>query len=241
MTGTQFSQLIRKWTSTNSATLTDADLVVFANAVKDDLAELIVANVDEGYFNATDTRDLEAGVRNYTYPSDWLKSMRYISAKLDGVKTTTLDEVDFGFIAKHQMPLEESYIVDMFSNRRPAFYFSGNELNILSGSAIIAVTGGLTIVSEIYPEDLTTTHLSGSTDLSVASATTTCRLPRSAHMPWATLVSIAYKSSKDKPLPLTDNEKKVAVDLEEMYKKLRGRNAVREVTASVPYDDGQDY
>lgn len=241
MTGTQFAALIRSWTSTNSSTLTDANLVILANAEKDNLAELIVANVDEGYFNAEDTRDLEAGVRNYTVPADWLKSLRHIEAKLDGSKFQVLDEIDYGYIQKNLMPLVESNIVAQFSGRRPAFFFNSNELYLLSGDAITDVTDGLRIVSEIYPEDISTSNLSSGTDLSVASSTLSVRLPRSTHMTWAKMVSIAYKSSKDKPLPLTDAEKKLAIDLEDMYKKLRGRNAVREIIASVPYDDGQDY
>jgi len=243
MTGTNFASLIRTIdTKTNNATLPDADLVLLMNAAKDNLAELIVANVDEGYFLAEDVRDLEAGVRNYTYPTDWLKSTRYVSAKLDGTNWKLLDEIDYGYINDRQLALrEETLIQKEFSTKKPRYYFHGTELVILSGSAIEDVTGGLKLVSEVYPEDFTEANLSSDTDLSIPSSNTSVRLPRSAHNALRKMVSIAYKSGKEKPLPLTESERKLEIDLTDLYEKLRGRNAVRDNIANVPYDDGQDY
>ena len=50
MKGTTFASYIREKTKTNSNTLTDAKLLIFANTVKDDIAEAIVTEVDEDYF-----------------------------------------------------------------------------------------------------------------------------------------------------------------------------------------------
>jgi hypothetical protein len=242
MTGTNFAAYIRNNTRTNSTTLTDTEIVLLANVEKDNLAELIVGNVDEGYFNMTDTRDLEANVRNYTYPADMLKSIRYVAAKLDGTNWSYLTETDFGYIAGRKLPLlENSWIRDEFSNKYPQYLLSNQELWLMTGDDIIAVDEGLKLVSEVYPEDITTADLSGVVDLAVASSNTAVRLPRQAHKIWAHMVSISYKTSKDKPLPLTDAEKKLAIDLSDLYSKLRGRNAVRVTQGSVPYDDGQDY
>lgn len=243
MTGTQFTNLIRDhYTKTDSTTLTDAELLVLANVEQAALAEEIAANVDEGYFLMTDTRNLEAGVRNYTYPLDWLKSARYVSAKLDGTNPVYLRELDFGYIEGRSLPLlDNTQIKNEFSTKEPHYLFKGTELYILSGDDIEAVTDGLELVAEVYPEDLVTGDLSSSDDLSIPSSTTTVRLPRAAYNVLAKRVSIAWKSSKDKPLPLTESEKLLAVDQDKLYEKLRGRNAVRVITGKVPYNDGQDY
>lgn len=242
MTGTNFAAYIRNITKTNSTTLPDSEIVLLANVEKDNIAELIVSNVDEGYFNMTDTRDLEVSVRNYTYPSDMLKSIRYVAAKLDGTNWSYLREVDFGYIEARGLPLlENTHIKEEFAGTEPRYLYSNQELVILSGDDIIAVDEGLKLVSEVYPEDIASGDLAAATDLSIASTTTTVRLPRQTHKVWAHMVSISYKSSKDKPLPLTDAEKKLEFDLQDMYKKLRGRNAVRVTQGHVPYDDGQDY
>lgn len=242
MTGTNFASYIRYLTKTNSTTLTDAQIVLLANVEKDNLAELITSEVSEGYFDMEDIRDLEASTRNYTYPADLLRGLRYVSAKLDGTNWSYLRELDFGYFEGRNLPLrEESWITNEFSTKKPRYYLSANELWLLSGTTMTAVTGGLKIVSEVYPEDIATGALSSSTDLSVPSSNTAIRLPRQAHKIWAKMVSIAYKSSKDKPLPLTADERKLTVDLDELYQKLEGRNTVRNIIGSIPSDDGQDY
>lgn len=242
MTGTQFAEYVRYLTGTDSTTLTDDDIVLLAAVEQDSLAEDIASNVDEGYFIMEDTRNLEADTRNYTYPVDWLKSLKYIAAQLDGTNWSYLRELDYGYIEGRNLPLmENSQIKNEFSGKDPRFMFSGNEMIILSGDDIIAVTDGLKLRAEVYPEHLTTSDLSGSTDLSVPSSNTTVRLPRAGYKPLAKMVSIAYKTSKDKPLPLNEDERLLPIDKSNLYKKLRGRNAVRTITGDVPYDDGQNY
>lgn len=241
MTGTTFAAYIRYLTKTNSATLTDANLLMLANIEQAALAEDIASNVDEGYFIMEDVRNLEADTRKYVYPVDLLKSLKYIAAKLDGSNWSYLREIDFGYIEGRNLPLmEEAQIQNEFANKEPKYLFHGTELMLLTGSAMVAVTGGLKIVSEVYPEALDSDDLSGSVLLSIPSATTAVRLPLAAYKPLAKMVSIAYKTSKDKPLPLTEDEKLLPVDKLNLYTKLRGRNAVRVIQGSVPYMDGQN-
>jgi len=242
MTGTNFATYVRYLTQTDTGTLTDAELVLLMNVEKDNLAQEIATNVDESYFVMPDTRDLEADIRNYTYPTDFLKSLKYVAAKLDGTNLVYLREVDFGYIEARGLPLlNNTHIKDEFSDADPRYLLKNNELVILSGSDITAVTGGLVIESEVYPEDFTTSDLSGSTDLSIASTTTAVRLPRPATKTLAKMVSIAYKTSKDKPLPLTEDERLLPIDKEKLFESLRGRNAVRVITGKVPYNDGSNY
>lgn len=242
MTGANFTNYIRKLTGTNTTTFPNADILLYANVEQAALAEGIATNVDEGFFLMEDVRNLEAGVRRYTYPVDLLKSLKYVAAKLDGTNWSYLREIDFGYIEGRNLPLmEESQITNEFAGKQPKYLLTGNEMMILSGDTITAVTDGIKVVGEVYPEDLVTGDLSGSTDLSIASSTTTVRLPRAAYKPLAKMVSIAFKTSKDKPLPLTEDERLLPVDMSNLYNTLRGRNAVRVITGSVPYDDGQGY
>jgi len=231
MTGTNFASYVRYLTKTTTVTLTDAEIVLLANVEKDNLAEEIATEVDESYFVMDDVRDLEADTRNYTYPTDFLKSLKYVAAKLDGTNLVYLREIDFGYMEAHNLPLlNNAQIKNHFSDVEAKYLLKNNELFILSGNDITAVTDGLVIASEVYPEDFTTSDLSGSTDLSIPSTTTQVRLP-----------SIAYKTSKDKPLPLTEDERLLPVDKDKLFETLRGRNAVRVITGQVPYNDGSNY
>lgn len=239
MKGTTFAEYIRKQTKTNSTTFSDADIVTFANVVKDDLAAEIVANVDEHYFDMELYRDLEVGIRGYTFVDDLLKHQKYCSAQLDGTNWTYLTEA---FFSEFTTPMrEETYITSKYAAKKAQFYISGRELFILSGDSIIDVTGGLKMVAEIYPEDITAANLASADILSVPSSDTTHRLPRQVLHHWATKVIIEWKQSRDKPLALTQLEQRVDLDLQSVFDKLMKRNQVRSFQATVPQDDGQDY
>lgn len=239
MKGTTFAAYIREQTKTDSVTFTDAKLLTFANKVKEELAGDIVANVDENYFDMELFRDLEAGTRGYTFANDVLKHQKYCSAKLNGTDWTYLEET---FFSEFTTPMrEESYIKAKYAGNKAQFYISGRELFLLSDADIIAVSGGLKMIAEVYPEDLVAGDLSADVDLSIPSSNTEHRLPRQVHPFWATKIIIEWKSSQDKPIPLTQQEQRVAADLLAVYEKLEKRNAVRSFQATVPKDDGQDY
>lgn len=229
-------------TKTNSTTFTDAEIVLYANMVKDELAEEIANECGEGYFDVHGVRDLEAGVRNYTFDNDMLKHLRYASAKLDGTNLVYLRETDFSLAERNNLPLlDNATVKNLYASRSPEYFISGMEFYILSGDDIIDVTEGIDLVYEAYPEDLTTSDLSAASDLSIPSSNQAVRLPRAAHKVWLKLVSIAYKSSQEKPIPLTEDEQKIEIDRSKLYDILRGRNQMRSFSAAVPYNDGQDY
>jgi len=242
MTGTNFTAYIRYLTGTTTETLTDAEILLLANIEQSSLAEDIASNVDEGFFIMEDTRNLEADTRKYTYIADLLKSLKYVAVQLDGTNWSYLREIDFGYMEGRNLPLlEESQIQNEFAEKDPKYLLFGTELMILNGAPITAVTRGLKIAAEVYPESLEAADLVGTSLLSTPSTTTTVRLPLAAYKPLAKKVSIAYKTSKDKPLPLTEDERLLPVDMSNLYSKLRGRNAVRVIQGSVPYMDGQNY
>jgi len=240
MTGQEFTSYVRALTKTNATTFTNAEILAFANVEQSFLAEQIASNVDEGYFNAILERSLEEGVRNYTFPEEFLTNMRYCSAVIGG-DWTYLQETDFGKLQGKSQLLEEAEIVNEWGMKPAQYLIQGGELWLLSGTPIIAVPNGLKIISEIYPESLTNDDLTSASSLSTPSSNVTVRLPRSAYRVLAKKVSIAFKSSKDKPLPLTEDERRLDVDLRDLYDVLRGRNGVRVITASVPYNDGSQY
>lgn len=242
MKGTTFASYIRTKTKTNSTTLSDADIVLLANVVKDDLAAEIVANVDEGYFDMEMVRDLEADIRDYTFENDVLKHIKYAAAKLDGTNWLYLTESDFGAIEGEKLPLmENTHIKELYAARKPQFLISGRGMTLLSGSDIEAVADGLKVVGEVYPEDISTSTLAASTEMSIPSSDQQHAMPRATHRVWAKMVVIEYKQSREKPIPLTEDEKKIELDLQRMFNTLRKRNAVRAFVAGVPRDDGQDY
>lgn len=239
MKGTTFAAYIREQTKTDSVTLTDAKLLTFANKVKEELAGDIVANVEENYFDMELYRDLKADIRAYTYANDVLKHQKYLAAKLDGTNWTYLTEA---FFSEFTTPMRENtYIKEKYAGKNAQFYISGRELFILSDADIIAVTSGLKMVAEIYPEDIDADDLASADDLSIPSDNQNHRLPRQVHPFWATKVIIEWKTSQDKPIPLTQQEQKVDLDLAGVYEKLQLRNQVRSFQATVPQEDGQNY
>lgn len=237
MTPAQFASYIRLKTRTNSTTFPDADILVYANIVKDEIAkEIIKANED--YFGIESLRDLESGIRKYLFPTYMLSQMKYIQAKLDGTNWVKLDEFD---VTSYDRPTDEDSIRANFAGRNPAFDIFGGELSIYSEDPIIDVTGGLKLWSIVYPADLTS--LSGDADMSVNPSLTEFGMPRQLHKVWATKVIIEYKTSKEKPIPLTEQELKVDVDLQSAINSLKLQNLDRVFVATVPdnSDNGADY
>lgn len=234
MTSTQFAAYIRALTKTNSTTLTDASIIAFANVVKDDLAKDIL-KVNEDIFGMQYLRNLVADQREYALPVELLNQIKYVEAKLDGSNWSKLSEFDLN---SYGYPTDESSIRYYFSGKTGYDIFR-NSLWLLTGGAIIAVTEGLKLWAIQWPEDISS--VSGSTDMSVASADTEVAMPRATHEIWARRVSIMYKGSKEKPIPLSERELRVDADWANVLNSLRGGNLDRAVLATTPQDDGSDY
>lgn len=237
MTPAQFASYIRLKTKTNSTTFSDADILVYANIVKDDIAKE-VTKANEDYFGIELLRDLKVGERKYLFPTYLMNQMKFLQAKLDGTNWVTLEEFD---VTSYERPTDEDSIRANFVGKKPAFDIFGNEIAIYSDSAIIDVTGGLKLWAIIYPADLSS--LSGTGDMSINPSLTSFGMPRQLHKVWATKVIIEYKSSKEKPIPLSEQELSVDKDLTDAINSLKLQNLDRGVVATVPNNDnnGQDY
>lgn len=241
MIGTTFADYIRKRTKTNSTTLPDADILTWANANKDLLAEMIETNVDERYFELTHVRDLIADQREYSLPQNTLLGLSEIAVKFDGTNFSYPTEIQRG---QYENWADEEGIQTSFAGKDARFIVTGRGFKLLNDSAITAVTDGLQIVANVYPEDLTATDLAGSYDLSIPqdpNKTVKHAMPRAAHKVWATMCIIDYKQSKEKPIPLTEQEKQIKVMQDETFAALRQRNEDRSIVASTPEDNGENY
>lgn len=236
--GTSFASLVRLYTRTNSSTLTDAEIVLMANFVKDDFAKEII-KADEDLFGIISERDLVASsltditAREYSLPENILK-VKKVEAKLNGTDYVPLNEFD---INTYKRTTNEAEILLNFSNEKDhAFYdIFRKSLWIYSG-AITATTLGLKLWQIIFPADITTSTLSGSTDLSTDPTTTTAGIPRQFHELWARKISIMYKSNREKPIPLTQSELLFDKDFKSAMSSIRNPNLDRDISADLPDD-----
>lgn len=235
MTSKQFADYIRYKTKTNSSTFTDAEILVLANVIKDDIAKEIV-KCNEDIFGMEFLRNLEANKREYSMPTDILNNIKGVEAKIDGTNWYWLTEFDLN---TYRRPTNESNIILDFADKNPMFDIFRKALWIYSGDAIIDVIEGLKLWAIIYPADISS--LSDTTDMSVDPSTTSAGFPRQFHRLWATGVIIDYKESKEKPIPLSGKELTWDKDMEEALNAIKGMNLDRSDIASIPDDDGQDY
>lgn len=245
MTGDTFVKKVRKNTFTNSNTLSETDILLYANIEKDELAETINREVDEDYFQMTLKRDLKADTREYTFPNDIIRNLKRVSAKLDGENWQVLWETD---ITQVRDPLvTESNVQDAFSGndrKTPALDIQGRGFRILNDDAITEVTNGLQIEAMIYPSNLTTAELTGArngVDLSIPASDIKHAMPRAIHKVWVLRTSIAYKQSRPKPIPLNAEEKQVEGFLQRSLNNLKIRNNDRSYIPSAPKNNGLDY
>jgi hypothetical protein len=239
---TKFATLVRYYTKTNSTTFTDADILILANIFKEDIAGLIAKEVGEDYVGLRFERDLIAGQREYDLPAEVMGRIKYLEAKLDGTNWQHLKETDLSLYGKST---DEDTIQLTYSEKDPEYDIWDQSIFILSGDAIINVRedeegeSGLKLWSIIYPADFT--DLTSTEDMSVNPDDYSHGFPRQFHELLARRVSIAYKSSKDRPIPLSEKEKLYEVDLATVIQSMKDANLDRSVIPSASRKDGSEY
>ena len=235
MTYAQFAAIVRFYTQTDSASFTDAEILLLANPFKDSFAEEI-SKRDEDFFGMRFTRNLEADRREYATPDETIR-IKYVEALLDGSTQQHLDEFDLN---SYRRPTSESEIRLNFSGGiAPKYDIFRRSLWIYSGDAIISVTNGLIFWAIIYPEDLS--DLTLTTDMSADPTTTSHGLPRPFHELLARRVSIAWKTSQNRKKALSEKELLFETDFKKALDSITNTNLDRVHTATVPRNDGQDY
>lgn len=233
---TKWTTLVRYYTKTNSTTFSDADILVLANIFKDDIAGLVSKEVGEDYFGLRFERDLKVGQREYDLPAEVMGRIKYLEAKLDGTNFVRLKETDLNTYDK---TTDETTIALTYSQRSAEFDLWDQSIFLLTGDAIIDVANGLKLWSIIFPADFT--DLTSVIDMSTPPDDYSHGFPRQFHELLARRVSIAYKSSKDRPIPLSEKEKLYEVDLAMAIGTMKGMNLDREVIPSWGRRDGSEY
>lgn len=232
----ELANLVRKRTKTDTDTFTDADLLLYANTWLFDIATKI-NEANEDYFGMTSTRNIVAGQREYTLPSDVLNAIKSVEIKFssDG-DWVTLGEFD---IVNFKRPTSEANIINDFSNEEGycAYDISGNSLFIYSGTIENNVTGGLKLHYFVEPDPLPDVT-DNTTDMKVDPGTTGFGFPKQFHELLARRISIEYKENAQQPIPLNSLEQKYEFDLEVALNKIKGRNKSRSVIARVPMIHG---
>ncbi len=236
MTFSKFTTLVRYYTKTNSTTFPDAEILTLANIFKDDISALIAKELGEDYFGLRFVRTLEAGQREYDLPSELMSRIKYVEAKLDGKNWIRLKETDLSVYGR---PTDEASIQERYAGKDPEFDLFDQSIFILSGTPIIYVFEGLKLWAIVYPADFTS--LSSTEEMSTPPDDYSHGFPRQFHELLARRVSIAYKSSKDRPIPLSEKEKLYEVDLATAINAMKDANLDRSVLPSMPSYDGSDY
>jgi len=77
--------------------------------------------------------------------------------------------------------------------------------------------------------------------LPTAPSTTSHGFPRQFHELLARRVSVAYKSSKDKPIPLSEKEQMYEMDLRKQIDSMKDANLDRSTQPTAPYSDGSQF
>jgi hypothetical protein len=238
MTPVEFATYIRLKTKTNVTTFSDADLLIFANIVKNQVVDRAL-EVDEDIFLLPTYMNLVANRREYPLYSALLSRIKRVEAKLDGTNWLKLEELD---ISDLKFPINsEALITANFGNEegRAKFDIMRNALWIYSG-AITNVTGGLAVWLNTRPENIAS--LSIENDMSLDPSTTTHGIPAALHKVIATGVVIEWKESRPKPIPLTEREQKWEFDLEKAIQTLKKSNYDREIIAELQDEtDGSEF
>lgn len=232
---TEFASYIRYKTRTDSTTFTDANILLLANIHKNDMAVRIL-DANENYFGLPMTTGLVASQREYPLDPTVAGQLKFIEAKLDGTNWKRLYETDFNF---ETFTTDEAAITSAFTGRQPAFAFFRNSIWILSDSAIATVTSGLKIWAYIFPADFT--DLTANTEMALAPSTTTHGWPKQFQELLARRVIIDYKESREKPIPLTQSERQWENDFLTQMESIMNPNLDREIIATLPQDNGEDY
>lgn len=237
MTYAAFARLCRFYTQTSPASFSDDELVLLANAARDEITSTIANRQGTGdVFLVPASTDLVEDRREYAFPPDKLNAIKYVEAKLDGTNFIILKELD---LVQYDRPTDETTIISRFNNSEggAAFDIHRDSLWVYSGS-IVAVEDGLKLWYQAFLKELNTAKLASTDDMSTDVSSTEHGFPRLFHELLARLVSIMWKGARDKPVPLSPRESSYMVDLEMRIQEFSGYNVGTSFKASVPVVSG---
>jgi hypothetical protein len=235
MNAVNLAAYVRELTSNDDTTLPDTELLVLLNVAKDDIAPEI-AKVNEDIFGMEYLRNLEAGKREYSFPSDIMNNIKAVEAKIDGTSWARLNEFDLN---SDRRPTDEPSIIANSNGRSARFDIFRNSLWIYSGTPIVDVTDGLKMYAIQWPANLV--DVLGTDDLSEDPTPITCGMPRQFHELWGRRASMVWKGSRQAPIPLSEREQRYDVDLRQKLDAISGMNLDRTNAVRGPHDTGHSY
>lgn len=252
MTPAGLANSVRFKSKTTSTTFSDADILAIANPAKDELCALIAERDIKGnYFILPALSDLTAGQREYAVPDDVLNSIYSVEFAFSNT-ADAFSQLSYILslpddFRRWRVSRSEANIQAHYSNGagRVCHEIQRRSLYLLSGPVDATTLGASTITNgirlryRVYPADLTDLTLSA-TDMSVDPTTTSFGVPKQFHELWARRISIEWKGSRPKPIPLSPLEQKYEADLEKMLQAISDHDMSGEVIGTIPSDDGQD-
>lgn len=260
MTPVNFAAYVRKKTKTNSTTFPDADMLIYMNTWKDEIAGMIEDIVDEDYFGAPQTADLVNGQREYPLPQDAPGKIKKVEAVLDPTYLNSsnlpvwvdLRKFDLSQLSQLSQNLvagdvnngefsvnpttDEATITSFFGNRQgqAAFMIYRNSLWIFSGTLanFTSPNNYLKLWSYQWPADITS--LAGTADLSVDPDNVDAGIPRQIHKVWADKVILEKKQDSDREYQPNDYENELDTILHDRIMSLTQVDKDESYTATQP-------
>lgn len=234
--------MIRFYTKTNSVTFPDSEMLPLVNSfMTEEIASKIIES-DNGMYQVPYTFNLVANQREYAIGDDVLNRIHKVEVKF----TADDDRLPATYIKDYRGAEDEDQVVANFTNSEGGFAYTirRRAILLLSGT-IISVTGGVRMVSLVYPEKLANLTDNG-LSMEVDPSTTTFGFPRQFHELLARRVSIAWKGSQPKPVKLSPDELKYDRDLALQIIAVsttnnEGLTRSTEVTDEDTGNDGYDY
>lgn len=252
MTPLNFASKIRKDTKQTTTSLTDSDILLLANPIKDSLSDLIAQrDIGGNYFVIPTLLNLTASQREYALPDDVLDHIY----SLEIAFTNTLNsfsEIQY-ILSNHDdfrkwgVSRIEANIQAHYGNSRGnvAHEIQRRSIYILSGAIDATTLGSSTITSGIriryrsYAADLTALT-DNTTDMSVDPSTTSLGFPRQFHELWARACAIEWKAQHPGAVPQTSLEANYANDLELKLQAMNTPDLSDETIGRIPEDTGED-
>jgi hypothetical protein len=228
MTGTNLATLIRKKTKSTSTTYPDADMLIDVNVFKNEIAARIQRERPNAFVKSY-LGNLVLDTRRYYVPIDVMNNMTSLELKFASsgnfVLAKAIKRTDDGY------PLQESIIIQNYSNDDPYYFHEGKSFYVLSGS-IISVTGGYKIYYNAFPTDLA--NMTGVIELAITSDSAV-GFPIEFQELLARRCSIEYKSINK--MALNAVELNYEADLKRAIENFSIPNLDEELTGKLPATD----
>lgn len=259
MTRLKFANLVRRYTKQTITSLADADLLLLANAEKDNMTELITGRDMKGnYFILPSLDNLIAGQREYAQPDDVLDQIFSVEFAF----SNQVDQFDQLYYVKAlpsdfeqwQVSRTEANIQAHYGNspgmlgytiQRRALYLLSGDISTATLTDVNGVVGSSEIVNGIrlryrsYPSDFLD-MTDDTIDMSVDPTPTTFGFPRQFHELLARRCGIVWKAQHPGAVPESMLETMYPTDLEEKLQAMNEPDLGGETLGTLPIQDNHN-